>query len=256
MYEYDQNQDYPSYTPPEHSGMATASMILGILGIIGSMCCYLALPMSAIGILLALLSRGSNKHLSSRAKNGLWLSIASLVLTVGMTGYTLYKYRDIINSPQFQQQMEDYLEYYYGGKEAQIVDFTIEDARGMATNSIEKMEEFTIKVKIQFFEDVDAPIYTYTIKDLKGTEITGTNTMYEKVTIEPQKKGNSQIVTFTQVMNLQGGNYLLSLGCTGYRNGEFTVYHRLYDVCNITVVSSKNTVGFFDMDSQVTVEDA
>lgn len=144
----------------------------------------------------------------------------------------------------------------YGGKEAQIVDFTIEDARGMATNSIEKMEEFTIKVKIQFFEDVDAPIYTYTIKDLKGTEITGTNTMYEKVTIEPQKKGNSQIVTFTQVMNLQGGNYLLSLGCTGYRNGEFTVYHRLYDVCNITVVSSKNTVGFFDMDSQVTVEDA
>ena len=127
MYEYDQNQDYPSYTPPEHSGMATASMILGILGIIGSMCCYFALPMSAIGILLALLSRGNNKHLSSRAKNGLWLSIASLVLTVGMTGYTLYKYRDIINSPQFQQQMEDYLEYYYGGKEAQDPDSFLDD---------------------------------------------------------------------------------------------------------------------------------
>ncbi len=33
--------------------------------------------------------------------------------------------------------------------------------------------------------------------------------------------------------------YLLSMSCTGYRDGEFQVYHRLYDVCNVTVVSDK-----------------
>ena len=109
---------------------------------------------------------------------------------------------------------------------------------------------------MHFHSDVNAPIYTYTIKDLKGTEITGTNTMYEKVTVEPQKKGSSQIVAFTQTMNLQGGEYLLSISCTGYENGEFKVYHRLYDVCSISVVSSKNTVGFYDMDSHVTVMDS
>ena len=30
-------------------------------------------------------------------------------------------------------------------------------------------------------------------------------------------------------MNLQGGEYLLSLGVTGYEEDDFTVYHRLYD---------------------------
>lgn len=143
----------------------------------------------------------------------------------------------------------------YGEKEAEIVDFTIEDANGTASNTIEKMTDFTIRYKVVFHEDVDAPIYTYTIKDLKGTEITGTNTMYEKVTVEPRKKGSSQIVSFTQKMNLQGGDYLLSVSCTGYRNGEFCVYHRLYDVCSISVVSSKNTVGFFDMDSKVEIRE-
>lgn len=57
-------------------------------------------------------------------------------------------------------------------------------------------------------------------------------------------KGDTCTVTFTQTMNLQGGEYLLSFGCTGYKNGDFTVFHRLYDACNITVISSKNTVGF------------
>ena len=33
--------------------------------------------------------------------------------------------------------------------------------------------------------------------------------------------------------------------------GEHTVYHRLYDVANITVISNKNTVGVYDMESEV-----
>ncbi len=32
------------------------------------------------------------------------------------------------------------------------------------------------------------------------------------------------------------------------------VYHRLYDVTNITVISNKNTVGVYDMESQVKAE--
>ena len=54
-------------------------------------------------------------------------------------------------------------------------------------------------------------------------------------------------------MNLQGGDYLLSLGVTGYEDNDFTVYHRLYDVLNVTVISDKDTVGFYDMDSVVEV---
>ena len=49
--------------------------------------------------------------------------------------------------------------------------------------------------------------------------------------------------------------YLISLGLTGYEGDQFKVYHRLYDVQNITVISDKNTVGYYDMDSKVTVKD-
>ena len=78
--------------------------------------------------------------------------------------------------------------------------------------------------------------------------------MYEKATIGPLRAGEERIVTFTQNLDIQGGEYLLSLGCTRYEKEAFQVYHRLYDICGITIISDKNTVGFFDMNSKVTVQ--
>ena len=142
----------------------------------------------------------------------------------------------------------------YGSKLAEIEDFSIRDDTGMITNIIEKGKFFSVDMKIRFHEDIGDPIFAFTIKDLKGTEITGTNTMYENVPIKPQKEGDVRNVTFTQKMPLEAGEYMLCLGCTGYRGGEFTVFHRLYDVCNLTVITDKKAVGYFDMFSKVTLK--
>lgn len=141
----------------------------------------------------------------------------------------------------------------YGSRKAEIEDFGIFDSNGMPSGNIEKGTDFTIKYRVHFNEAVSDPIFTYTIKDLKGNSITGSNTMYEKVNLGTVLAGEEKIIAFTQMMNLQGGEYLLSISCTGYSEGDFTVYHRLYDVLNFTVVSDKNTVGFYDMFSRVTV---
>lgn len=143
----------------------------------------------------------------------------------------------------------------YGEKQAEIVDFVVLDSKGRQSNTIEKGSAFKIKMRVHFNESIQQPIMAYTFKNIQGTEITGTNTMYEEAHVEHPDEGKECVVTFEQEMNLQGGEYLLSFGCTGYRNGEFSVFHRLYDACNITVVSSKNTVGFYDMNSTVTVEE-
>ncbi|MCR5654214.1 MAG: ABC transporter ATP-binding protein [Lachnospiraceae bacterium] len=142
----------------------------------------------------------------------------------------------------------------YGEKNGEIVDFAIIDENGLITNAIEKDTEFTIKVRLRANALVEHPISTYTIKNLQGTAITGTNTLFEGYEMEDWQPGEEHIVTFTQTMSLQGGEYLLSVGCTGYIQGDFHVYHRLYDVCNLTVVSHKNTVGFFDAHSRVTID--
>lgn len=142
----------------------------------------------------------------------------------------------------------------YGDKSAVIEKYSITDDRGEKTTAIVKGSSFTIHMDVQFNEDIAAPIFAFSIKNIKGTEITGTNTMYEKAFLEPVKKGEKKQVTFKQEMNLQGGEYLLSLGVTGFDGSDFEVYHRLYDVLNITVISDKDTVGFYDMNSIIEVK--
>ena len=144
----------------------------------------------------------------------------------------------------------------YGTKEAVIEQFYMTDDRGTESKSIIKGSEFTIHMKVRFMADLPAPIFAFSIKTVKGTEITGTNTMFEKTFLEPVKAGAVKDITFTQKMSLQGGEYLLSFGVTGYDGNDFQVYHRLYDALDLTVISDKNTVGFYDMDSKVTVKDA
>ncbi len=139
----------------------------------------------------------------------------------------------------------------YGDKKAEIVDFAVVDKTGKISNVIEKGDLFTIKMKVLFREAVAEPIYAFTLKNLMGIEITGTNTMLEHTEAQPREAGDVQEASFTQRMTLQGGEYLISLGCTGYGRDGFQVHHRLYDVCSLAVVSEKNTVGYFDMGSTV-----
>ena len=141
----------------------------------------------------------------------------------------------------------------YGEKQAEIVDFAIIDDKGDITSNIQKNSEFVIRMKVKFHQPMNDPIFAFTIKDLQGTEVTGTNTMYEHFDIGNVNDGDERMVEFRQVMNLQGRNYLLSLGCVGFCNKRFNVYHRIYDACNINVISDKNTVGFYDMNSTVSL---
>lgn len=142
----------------------------------------------------------------------------------------------------------------YGDGRAEIIDYAIIDDNGLYTNSIVKGETFKLRLKVRFQEVISDPIVAFTIRDLKGTDIAGTNTMYERVSIPVEHAGQEIEVTFEQKLDLQGGEYLFSFGCTGYQDGKFNVYHRLYDVCSLTVVSDKNTIGFYDMNSKVRVK--
>ncbi len=144
----------------------------------------------------------------------------------------------------------------YGDGAAIIDEFYVTDSNGLRASSIIKGTDFTVHMKVKFNRDVAAPIFAFTFKNIMGIEITGTNSMVEKAFLEPVKAGDVKEISFTQNMTLQGGEYLISFGVTGFEQNDFTVYHRLYDALNITVVSDKNTVGYYDMNSKCTVKDA
>ena len=143
----------------------------------------------------------------------------------------------------------------YGTKDAMITGYKITDDIGRETSALLKGKECTITMQVHFEHDIEAPIFAFTIKNIKGVEITGTNTMVEKAFLSPVRAGSDMEITFTQKIDLQGGEYLLSFGVTGFEKEEFQVYHRLYDVINMTVISDKDTVGYYDMNSRVVVKE-
>lgn len=143
----------------------------------------------------------------------------------------------------------------YGTKDALITGYKITDDIGRETSALLKGKECTITMQVHFEHDIEAPIFAFTIKNIKGVEITGTNTMVEKAFLSPVRAGSDMEITFTQKIDLQGGEYLLSFGVTGFEKEEFQVYHRLYDVMNMTVISDKDTVGYYDMNSRVVVKE-
>lgn len=142
----------------------------------------------------------------------------------------------------------------YGDKSAEIIDFCVKDEKGNITNNIIKDTYFEIKMKVLFNETIKDPIFAFTIKDLKGTELTGTNNKLQEMDIDEVEKGSIRCITFRQKMILQSYEYLLCLGCTGFQGGELNVYHRLYDVCNISVLANRDTVGIFDIASEIDIE--
>lgn len=143
----------------------------------------------------------------------------------------------------------------YGTKDAMITGYKITDDMGRETSALLKGKDCTITMQVHFEHDIEAPIFAFTIKNIKGVEITGTNTMVEKAFLSPVRAGSDMEITFTQKIDLQGGEYLLSFGVTGFEKEEFQVYHRLYDVMNMTVISDKDTVGYYDMNSRVVVKE-
>lgn len=142
----------------------------------------------------------------------------------------------------------------YGDKSAEIIDFCVRDEKGNITNNIIKDTYFEIMMKVRFNETIKDPIFAFTIKDLKGTELTGTNNKLQEMNIDEVERGSIKCITFRQKMILQSYEYLLCLGCTGFQGGELNVYHRLYDACNISVLANRDTVGIFDIASEIEIE--
>lgn len=146
---------------------------------------------------------------------------------------------------------KDFIEY--GEKDAEIIDFAFLNEQGIITNNMEKGNSVSVRMKVKFHKDVKEPIFAFTIKDRKGTEIVGTNTQLEKISFGLVKAGEIIEVDFSQKILLQGGEYLMSYGCTGFKNEKFVVYHRLYDIYRIVILSDKDTIGFYDMETKISV---
>lgn len=139
----------------------------------------------------------------------------------------------------------------YGDGRAEIIDFGIFSTDGNIGNNVYKGDYYDVKMKVRINEDNLSPIFAFKLRDVKGSELTGTNTMLENIDTSNLKKSDIVTVTFRQKQYLQPGQYLLSLGCTAFEGDNLVVYSRNYNCCVLGVVADKGTIGVFDSESQV-----
>ena len=78
------------HPPKQGNGFELAALLLGFLAVISCTCIYVSVIFGALSILFALLSRGGKMKMSSKAKLGMILGIAGIVLTVVFTAYSFY----------------------------------------------------------------------------------------------------------------------------------------------------------------------
>lgn len=141
----------------------------------------------------------------------------------------------------------------YGDGRAEIIDFGIFSDSGIIGNNVYKGDYYTVKMKVRINDDNLNPIFAFKLRDVKGTELTGTNTMLEDIDTSHCKNGDIVTISFRQKQYLQPGQYLVSLGCTAFEGDQFVVYSRNYNCCVLGVVAQKGTIGIFDSESEVTV---
>lgn len=141
----------------------------------------------------------------------------------------------------------------YGSGEATIDKIGIYTSDGQPVQALKQMEEYEFRLRIVFHSRIENPVVAYTIKDVQGMDITGTNTLYKNLETGVFEPGEALKVSFKQKIMLNGGGYLLSFGCAGYENGEYVVYERRYDALAFEVAALYPCVGVVDLDSNITL---
>lgn len=142
----------------------------------------------------------------------------------------------------------------YGNKEAEVIDYGVFDKDGNLVNMFDNGDVITFKSKIKFNKEIKEPIFTVTLKDFSGKDVTGTNSNIEKIATGTFKKGDIAVVEFVQKVPIAPGKYTLSFSCTKYNaDGELEALNRKYDALLVEIMSTKNTVGIVRLDSKINI---
>ena len=142
----------------------------------------------------------------------------------------------------------------YGDMKAEIVKADLLDEDGVSATMLEHDRPFRVAMRVHFRETVINPIFAFTLKDIKGLELTGTNTRFKGIMTGRFRKDQVIKVEFAQILNAQTGRYALSLGCVSYEGDQLVVHHRLYDAIYFEVSAPNPMVGLYDLKSEIRIE--
>lgn len=140
----------------------------------------------------------------------------------------------------------------YGSRKSEILEAGIFTPDGSAAQALERNKEYLIRVKLRHNEAMPAAIVSFVIKDPRGTVLCGTNTSFQNAAMEFMKGGDVAVLTFTQRIRLNPGEYLLSVGSQELAPDGYVVHDIRIDYLTFQVTGEERRHGYFDPDSIIT----
>ena len=142
-------------------------------------------------------------------------------------------------------------EFAYGGEKGEIRNIQVQNAQGQEATVLVSGELFSVRFAVHAHESIVEPIYAMTIRDSKGQQIYGQNTLFARVPTEDLKEGDEVEVVFRQTANMGIGDYLISLGLTRFEGEHLRVIHRRYDALQVKVLNTDGSFGIANCFSSI-----
>lgn len=140
-------------------------------------------------------------------------------------------------------------EYRWGDKKVNIEDFHFSVSSSNYPPFVNSGNEVFFSFTIGFLEAVNFPIFGFTIKNIDGITVYGTNTEVQKDTDFRQRgeKGERVQVGLTFLVNLAPGDYFVSVGVASSGPTGVVPHDRRYDSIHFAVRSINEIQGLVDL---------
>jgi ABC-type polysaccharide/polyol phosphate transport system ATPase subunit len=143
-------------------------------------------------------------------------------------------------------------EFSYGGKLGRIHRVSICGADGRLSSGFVSGDPVVARMVVESSEALPEPIYALTLKNTKGVEIYGTNTLFSRQPCPPVRAGEKVQVDFAFNLDVMPGTYFLSFGFTAFAGEELVVLHRRYDAISFEVHAHDRTFGIANLKAVIT----
>lgn len=126
----------------------------------------------------------------------------------------------------------------FGNGKASFSKINLLNNRGKIVNIVESGMPLTIHMNLMVNEDIEVPILGINLKDAVGNVLIVTNSVFEKVELEPLRKGRRYIFDWTFTFPLlRSGRYSLDVALA---EGTYQYHEQVHFINDVIVISCVN----------------
>ncbi|MEO8603830.1 MAG: ABC transporter ATP-binding protein [bacterium] len=144
-------------------------------------------------------------------------------------------------------------EYRYGSGKGRITSVVLLGGSGAPALTFETGAPVVVRCTVRVAEAVAQPIFALRIKNERGMEVYGTNTLFQNQPLPPLAAGEALVVEFAQDMVLMPGSYFLSVSFVELVEDEVVPIDRRYDVLEFQVTAVDRSFGIANLRTRIAV---